>query len=133
MAQLKDIGSGRIYTVATTIAVLIREMIDEPREKMTTLNAVMIDAQISPEDIAKFRANEGRHLGGDWDHDEKYSWEIVMFCARGEEGIEYESESEEDVKEWIEGMVADNAPDHLEDYYEIVTYTKAELDAMPEV
>lgn len=55
----------------------------------------------------------------------------IVFCADGEEGIEFYADTEQEVRIWIDDMVSENEmPD---DYYYIVSMTKAELDALPEV
>lgn len=60
----------------------------------------------------------------------------IKYCALGEEGIEFVSDDENEVKAWIydeiigEGNASEPMP---VDYYQIVTHTQAELDAMPEV
>lgn len=58
------------------------------------------------------------------------------YCASGEEGIEFVSKSEQEVKAWIydEIMGEGNSTEPIPtDYYQIIRCTQAELDAMPEV
>lgn len=55
----------------------------------------------------------------------------IMYCALGEEGIEYASETLKGCKTWIKEQMQYEGID--DDYYQIVTHTKAALAAMPEV
>ena len=60
----------------------------------------------------------------------KHTSKKIMWCALGEEGIEFADPSKLNVKKWIKVMTED---DNIgEDYYEITSMTKSELDALPE-
>lgn len=56
----------------------------------------------------------------------------IMYCAAGDYGIEYSAPTEAACMRWIKQQGLDNDFDGA-DYYTIVTHTKAELAAMPEV
>lgn len=60
----------------------------------------------------------------------------LKYCAYGEEGIEFAADTRAECQKWIDDEIAGigNSDEPMpEDYYGIVTYTQAELDAMPEV
>lgn len=60
----------------------------------------------------------------------------IQYCAFGEEGIEFVADTQAECRAWIDAEVAgegDSDEPMPENYYQIVTYTQAELDAMPEV
>lgn len=54
----------------------------------------------------------------------------LMYCALGEEGIEFVADNVDAVSDWIHEQEIED--ESLQDYYSVVTHTKAELDAMPE-
>lgn len=61
---------------------------------------------------------------------------VTVFCASGEEGIEFSSENEQEVRDWVATEVAGegNADEPVEeDYYQIISMTKRELETLPEV
>jgi hypothetical protein len=55
----------------------------------------------------------------------------LMYCALGDYGIEAAFDNEKRCKKWI--LEQQEEYEHDDDYYSIVTHTKAELAAMPEV
>lgn len=55
----------------------------------------------------------------------------TKYCALGDYGIEYTANSLEECQKWIDEQVVDGETEP--DYYAIVTYTQAQLDALPEV
>lgn len=55
----------------------------------------------------------------------------IVYCAQGEEGIEYSDFSKRKLQQWIDEQTSDE--DVPAGYYQIVTMTEAELDALPEV
>lgn len=61
----------------------------------------------------------------------KVTSQQIMYCALGDYGIEMESPTKKGIQAWIDSQVEDEGVDP--DYYSIVTHTKAELAAMPEV
>lgn len=59
----------------------------------------------------------------------------VKFCALGEYGIEYVADTEKEAQDWIDLEIKGEGNGTTpvdKDYYQIVTHTQAELDAMPE-
>ena len=62
--------------------------------------------------------------------------QVTVWCASGEEGIEFSSESKKEVEDWIADEVAGegNSDEPMsEDYYQLVSMTRRELEALPEV
>lgn len=57
--------------------------------------------------------------------------EKLMYCANGDEGIEFASESKKECEDWIYGTQLDN--EMPTDYYNLEVMTKAEYEALPEV
>jgi hypothetical protein len=55
----------------------------------------------------------------------------LMYCALGDYGIENEFDTRKKCEQWIAEQ--NEEYEQGDDYYQIVTYTKAELAAMPEV
>ena len=61
---------------------------------------------------------------------------VTVWCASGEEGIEFSSEKKEEVEDWIADEVAGegNSDDPVsEDYYQLISMTRRELESLPEV
>lgn len=59
----------------------------------------------------------------------------TKYCALGEEGIEFVANTEEECQDWIDQEIAGEGNSTYpvdKDYYQIVTHTQAELDAMPD-
>lgn len=59
-----------------------------------------------------------------------------VWCASGEEGIEFSSEDRKTVEDWITTEMAGegHADEPVgEDYYQLVSMTRAELEVLPEV
>lgn len=54
----------------------------------------------------------------------------IMYCAVGEEGVEFADSSPGKVKQWVKDQLKEN--DIQDDYYYIDMYTKQELALMPE-
>jgi hypothetical protein len=60
----------------------------------------------------------------------------LQYCAQGEYGIEFFADTEKEVQDWIDTEVRGegNADEPVPaDYYSIITMTRAELKALPEV
>lgn len=59
----------------------------------------------------------------------------IMYCAQGEEGLEYIADTRKECQAWIDEQLDQHRHETFfdPDYYQIVKFTKAEIAVMPEV
>ena len=72
-----SIGTGRMVPVATHIVLMLAALEHDQNSRLTVLSSVLEHVRITPDDLLKYTRNGERHLNGDWNNDEPYSWQEV--------------------------------------------------------
>lgn len=68
-------GIGRMIPVGAHIKILLGFLESDNFSRVSVLADVLEDCGIDPEDISRYNRNGEKHMQGDWNNDEKYSWE----------------------------------------------------------
>ena len=74
--DVPSIGTGRMVPVATHIVLMLGALEHDQSSRLMVLSSVLEHVRITPEDLLKYDRNGERHLKGDWNNDEPYSWEV---------------------------------------------------------
>lgn len=73
--DVPSIGTGRMVPVATHIVLMLAALEHDQNSRLMVLSSVLEHVRITPEDLLKYTRNGERHLNGDWNNDEPYSWQ----------------------------------------------------------
>lgn len=69
-------GLGRMIPVGAHIKILLGFLESDNYSRVSVIADVLESCKIDPEDISRHNRNSERHMQGDWNNDEKYSWEL---------------------------------------------------------
>lgn len=68
-------GLGRLIPVGAYIKIFLGMLENDNFSRVSVLADVLEGCGIDPEDINIYNRNSEKHMQGDWEHDEKYSWQ----------------------------------------------------------